>query len=137
MKFLPYIVSVFLLNYCAAAAIQEKSADKQERAVTEIGPGYIGIIYRADPSGMRIVQVYPDSPGLRAGLRTNDLLISANEQALNGLSLSAFREMVLRMKPGSPLHLQSIRSGRIMKTTVILGTRPDRLIYSTPRNRSY
>jgi carboxyl-terminal processing protease len=45
----------------------------------------IGVEVNPDPRGLRIVQVFNDSPAARAGLKTEDVIVAVNGRSLAGL----------------------------------------------------
>lgn len=67
------------------------------------GPSYLGILYVDGPDGIRIVEVFPNSPAHRAGLEIGDMIQTANGRLLGGgLTL---RYLIRDSLPGSEMHL--------------------------------
>lgn len=95
------------------------------------GEGYIGIGLKDEisdvpgepkPRGViRVLQVQPDSPAERAGIRQNDLIAGINGQVWNEL---LFREKVRMMKPNLIVDLKILRDGGLVDLKVTLGRRP-------------
>lgn len=99
------------------------------------GEGYIGIqmmdavvAVPGDPaprSGIRVMQVVPDSAAERAGLRQNDLIVELDKQIWrDGPVLLLFAEKIRGMKPGSQIVLKILRDGKLEDLRVTLGRRP-------------
>ena len=96
------------------------------------GEGFVGIalndeekIIPGDPKlrqVIRILQVQIDSPGEKAGLRVNDLIVGMDHQIWYGVPASPqFREKVLETKPGTTIELQVLRDARLETFRVTLG----------------
>lgn len=60
--------------------------------------------------GVRVVEVPPDSPAERGGLRANDRLLSVDGQAVAGLSAERVQRL-LAGEVGSTARLQVLREG--------------------------
>lgn len=99
------------------------------------GEGFVGIalkdeekIIPGDPKlrqVIRILQVQADSPGEKAGLQVNDLIVGMNRQIWHDAAASPkFREKVLELKPGTVIELQVLRDVRLETLKVILGRKP-------------
>lgn len=72
--------------------------------------------------GARISQIHPGGPAWRAGLRTGDVLLSADGQAVG-----TARDLMLRLsrlQPGHEMEVQVIRGGQIFTTSVSLIQQP-------------
>lgn len=54
----------------------------------------IGVEVDPDPRGLRIVQVFNDSPAARAGLKTEDVIVAVNGRSLAGLPEDAASSLV-------------------------------------------
>ncbi len=54
----------------------------------------IGVEVDPDPRGLRIVQVFNDSPAARAGLKTEDVIVAVNGRSLAGLPEDAAASLV-------------------------------------------
>lgn len=70
------------------------------------GPAYLGVIFVTDHGlpGVRVVQVLPNSPAERAGLRAGDTILRANGQFIAGGY--TLRSMIDALEPGARLDLE-------------------------------
>jgi carboxyl-terminal processing protease len=88
-------------------AAQHFSADDYRRYVEQVQGAFggIGISLTVEDGAPVVVQVFPDTPADRAGLRPRDQILEADGQGLVGLGLD---EIVgrLRGQPGSPVTLR-------------------------------
>ncbi len=77
----------------------------------------IGTTVQPDPRGLRVAQVFDESPAARAGVRADDLIVSADGQSLKGLAQEA---AVARVKGprGSDVRLGLVRGSD--KLTVVV-----------------
>lgn len=95
------------------------------------GEGYIGIAMKDEISDIpgeakpqeviRVTLVQPDSPGARAGIKQNDLIVGINGKVWNEI---LFRENVRMMKPNMKADLKILRAGELLDLKVTLGRRP-------------
>ncbi len=78
---------------------------EETRAAPE-GPAYLGVIFVTDHGlpGVRVVQVLPNSPAERAGLRAGDTILRANGQFIAGGY--TLRSLIDAMAPGARLELE-------------------------------
>lgn len=72
--------------------------------------GGIGVVIEVHEDGARIAQVLPDTPGSRAGLQVEDVIVSVDDRPLKGYSLVEC-VMALRGVPGSRARLGVVRPG--------------------------
>ena len=82
--------------------------------------GFLGILpmRKADPHGIAVRYVYPDSPAAKAGIAPGDLLISADGKAVHDR-----RELLLavcELEPGNELALELRRAGQSLRRKVVL-----------------
>ena len=82
----------------------------------------VGLGVREDKRGLRIVQVYDDSPADRAGLRTGDVVVAANGTSLRGKPEQVSTALI-KGRPGSEVRLTILSRGerrteRIERATV-------------------
>jgi len=101
------------------------------------GEGYIGIALSmrdevlavpGDPNprnAIRVVEVRMDTPGQRAGLQLNDLIVGLEGEVWRGVDASPlFREKIKSMKPNSTAGLLVLRDQKVIELGVTLGRRP-------------
>lgn len=86
------------------------------------GPG-LGIVMASNPaaSGVRIAAVTPDSPAMRAGIRTDDVLLQVNGKAIAGAGNTAVenaRAMIGKLKQGQVVKLRYARQGKTHDASV-------------------
>ncbi len=74
----------------------------------------------ADQGGVAITQVEPDSPGAKAGLKVEDVILAMNGDKIE--DLQAFRLKVASLPPGSTINLKVLRNGSTLDVPVTLGT---------------
>ena len=81
----------------------------------------IGTTVAPDPLGLRIVQVYDESPAARAGVKPGDVLTAADGKSLKGLPQET---AVARVKGpmGTDVRLAITRGGKKITTTVTRAT---------------
>jgi serine protease Do len=99
-----------------------------------VSRGYIGVTLKdVDPDlrqslklsragGALVLQVEPDSPGARAGIKTYDLILS-----VDGLAINSNDELISEIaarQPGAVARLQVLRDGRERTVQVKLAERP-------------
>ncbi len=110
------------------------------------GEGYIGIGLadeiavipgEATPRELiRVLQVQPNSPAERAGIRPNDLIVRINREMWHE---TLFRENVRMMRPNTGVDLKLLRDGEILDLKVTLARRPlsaDTLFFNAPTDNS-
>lgn len=99
------------------------------------GEGYIGIQMQeefanlpGDPKprgGIRVMMIMPDSPGHRAGLLFNDVIVGVHGEIWpDEASLLFFREKIRQFKPETKILLKVLRNGNLVDIEVKLGRRP-------------
>ena len=77
---------------------------------------------KEDDKGVFIIQVTPDSPADKAGLKHNDVVLEIDGEPVE--SAGAFRNNIAMLKPGSQAKLVVWRDGKRKTLTVKLGKRP-------------
>jgi hypothetical protein len=101
------------------------------------GEGFIGIALAmkdeimdllGDPRprhAIRVVEVREGSPGQRAGVQLNDLIVGLENEIWYGVEASPlFREKIKTMKPNTDAELKIFRNGDMIELKVRLGRRP-------------
>ncbi len=86
------------------------------------GPG-LGIVMAANTaaSGVRIAAVTPDSPAMRAGIRTGDVLLQVNGQTIAGNGSAAVenaRRLIGKLAKGDLVKLRYARQGKTHDASV-------------------
>src|SRR3954453_10732581 len=82
----------------------------------------VGIGALQDPRGLRVAQVFDDSPAQRAGIRRGDVIVAVNGKPLKGKPES-FSRGLIKGRPGSEVRLTFVaghrrRTKRIQRATV-------------------
>lgn len=72
--------------------------------------------------GIVILAVLADGPADRAGLKTNDVITSINNVAIDDAHIAI--EQIAAIKPGTEVALQLVRNGQPVVKTVAVSTRP-------------
>lgn len=101
------------------------------------GEGFIGIALAmkdevielpGDPKprhAIRVVEVREGSPGQRAGVQLNDLIVGLENEIWRDVEASPlFREKIKTMKPNTDAGLKILRNGDLIELKVKLGRRP-------------
>lgn len=99
------------------------------------GKGYIGIGLKpvvanvpGEPkprSLINVTQVQPNSPGERAGLKVNDLIVSLNGSTWGDeTSHEEFSRKIAEMKPDATVQLKVLRDQKLLDLEVTLTRRP-------------
>jgi membrane-associated protease RseP (regulator of RpoE activity) len=74
------------------------------------------------PGGIRVIEVVPDGPAAKAGLKADDVIT-----AVDGKPVESPQEIPGRVQglgPGSPVRLDVLREGKKLSLTVALGVHP-------------
>ena len=119
----------------AIPAVTAKAVTDRLMRGESIERGYLGVTIQnllpevkealgldANLKGAFIAEVNAGSPAARAGLRTEDIVVSINGQAVEGSSELTRR--VAQAKPGDKLRLEVLREGRRQTLEVTAGRRP-------------
>ncbi len=97
--------------------------DTPAASVKPAGDGYLGVTFYPGFQGLRIVDVFRDSPAARAGLIKGDTLVSAEGQPIGG-ALS-FRAKIRSMREGDRLRMRVVNVlGREREVTAIINEMP-------------
>jgi serine protease Do len=100
--------------------------------------GWLGIAMQQDPltpemaetfnfkgtHGVPIVEVYPDTPAERAGLRPDDIVTKANGRETH--TRTELLNAIGATRPNDTVEIEISRAGKPMTLKVTLGERPDR-----------
>ena len=123
---------LLLLLPVLVLACRQPQVKKAEPAVVPAvsvrpdGPGYLGVVFVSGIQGLRIVDVFPDSPASRAGLIKGDTLVGAMGRPIGGVY--SFRAKIRSMREGQklPLRVQNIL-GRERRVVVVINEMPEGL----------
>src|SRR5436309_2534048 len=87
-------------------------------------PGYLGLQISPDESGkgVRVGEVFPDSPAEKAGFMKDDVITDMDGAAAT--DVKAFVEGVVAHKPGDEIRFKVLRDGKETPIMVKLGKRP-------------
>ena len=99
------------------------------------GEGFIGIAMKDEISNVpgdpkprnviRVTEVRVDTPGQRAGIKLNDLVVGVDGQVWYEVDASLpFREKIRTLRPNTKVELKILRDGGLIELRVILGRRP-------------
>lgn len=100
--------------------VQELIAEIQARGwwgamVTSCEPGRFGI----EAAGLLVMQVTPDGPAERAGLRERDVIVSIDDTELGSLGDDAIGRFLGEIRPGDRLDMIVNRRGRSVSMEVV------------------
>lgn len=90
-------------------------------AVKPLGPATTERLGLAADTGLRLMQVAPDSPAERAGLKPGDVLTHLNDQLL--INAQQFTVLIRTLKPGDEAKLRLVREGEAVTLKARLGER--------------
>jgi serine protease DegQ len=91
-------------------------------AIQELTPELIDSFKLADANGVLITEVIRNSPAERAGIKTGDILISIDNNAIN--DWNSMLETVANLPPGSVVAIKVLRKGTTIVSQVKIGKRP-------------
>jgi S1-C subfamily serine protease len=116
-----------MLRYCRLFAVSSlllSSTTLYAQADREVAePGYAGMTIDAeDVDGLRVVEVEPQGPAERGGLRVGDLLVAINREPLRGVR--DLMAVLNTSKVGSQLNILVDRRGRRLLMRITLGRPP-------------
>jgi carboxyl-terminal processing protease len=94
---------------------------KQFQEVSNSQFSGIGLDVTQDPRGLRIAQVYDDSPASRAGLKQGDLITGVGTTSLKGKP-SDFSTSLIKGKPGTQVTITVVRDGKPRRVTLMRAT---------------
>ncbi|HMO60614.1 MAG TPA: S41 family peptidase [Ferruginibacter sp.] len=99
-------------------------ADELQSANDDLAGGYsgIGVEFEMINDTINIVHVMPDGPSFKAGIKTGDKLIKANDSVLAGVKISYKRiKKILRGKDAVTIQLEVLRGSTAQKIAVTRG----------------
>jgi len=115
--------------------------------------GFIGITLMAEHffdaenkkiPAIRVSSVYPDTPGQKAGLRTNDMIVAVDGRRVEGwMKNQDFIDYVQGKSPGDPLKLHLPRDDKLIEIELKLGEKPKTAVtpsayyYSAPAPKEW
>ncbi len=91
-------------------------------AIQELTPELIESFKMADSNGVLITEVIHNSPAERAGIKTGDILISIDNNAIN--DWNSMLETVANLPPGNVVAVKVLRKGTAIVSQVKIGKRP-------------
>jgi serine protease DegQ len=91
-------------------------------AIQELTPELIESFKLADANGVLITEVIRNSPAERAGIKTGDILISIDNNAIN--DWNSMLETVANLPPGNVVSVKVLRKGTAIVSQVKIGKRP-------------
>ncbi len=71
----------------------------------------VGLVVSPHPSGLRVVQVYADTPAKRAGLKEDDVIVAVEGRALKGVKQQAATDRI-KGPPGTDVKITVSRDGK-------------------------
>src|SRR3954454_23702735 len=89
---------------------------KQFQEVSNSQFSGIGLDVTQDPRGLRIAQVYDDSPASRAGLKQGDLITAVGRTSLKGKP-TGFSTSLIKGKSGTQVTITAVRGGETRRGT--------------------
>jgi serine protease Do len=87
-----------------------------------VTPEIAELLNLAEPNGVLVAQIEPNSPASRAGLRRGDVILEVDGRPIG--SYDTFRNAVALMRPGTTIELLVWRNGRTSEMSLTLGERP-------------
>jgi predicted metalloprotease with PDZ domain len=118
--------AIAILMLLAATACWPLSATAQEAAEEPPAPrvsgprSWLGVwLGDAVDGGVQVVALVPQGPADKAGLRSGDIILRANEAEVG--DQAALSRLLARLSPGDSLDLAVLRSGEALQLPVELG----------------
>ncbi len=106
-----------------------EGVSQQERGFAQARPepGYLGIVAddRGSQSGIQVLQVIPQGPAEKGGLRAGDLMLAVNNQAVR--RLQDLGSVLQKSQRGDVLQFDVNRNGKTQRLLVVLGRRPQQV----------
>lgn len=108
------IALLFILTLLALTGCKSVSDGSGGEDPGQDGESYLGIIYTEHPLGVRIVNIYPDSPAQVGGLEGGDIIVAINDTPIRGKF--GLGSMIREMTPGDEITVTVLRDGSYRKT---------------------
>ena len=111
----------------------------------KVARGYLGIDLQDVDAGLArsfgvpnsggalVAEVGPDSPAVKGGLKSGDVIVAVNGKDVTGVE--NLKVTISQLRPGSQAGITIVRNGAEMKLNITLGERPDFTPASTKPNR--
>ena len=122
-----HVLLVITLGLGLAGCCSRSSSDSSSSKPT-LERGWIGGEFKttkrkpvagAGQSSVYVKQVYPNTPGEQAGLKTSDLVVKVNDSPVT--DLKDFRALIDAAPPGSRATIQVLRSGESLDLPITIG----------------
>ena len=79
---------------------------------------FLGVSTKATENGAQVVEVSPESPAAKAGLKEDDIITKINKEAIDGPA--ALFEQIGKFKPEDKITVEFLREGKSNKKEVVL-----------------
>jgi TonB-dependent SusC/RagA subfamily outer membrane receptor len=83
-----------------------------------INKAFLGVSTKATENGAQVVEVSPESPAAKAGLKEDDIITKINKEAIDGPA--ALFEQIGKYKPEDKITVEFLREGKSIKKEVVL-----------------
>ena len=83
-----------------------------------INKAFLGVSTKSTENGAQVVEVSPESPAAKAGLKENDIITKINKEAIDGPA--ALFEQIGKFKPEDKITVEFLREGKSIKKEVVL-----------------
>jgi carboxyl-terminal processing protease len=99
------------------------SPSAYEMFLNESNPHFagIGVSVLENPMGLRVIDVFPNSPAARAGLARGDLIVGVNSTRLAGRT-ATFASSLIRGHPGTKVQITVRRGTNTMHYSIVRAT---------------
>ena len=84
--------------------------------------GGIGVSVFPGATGLRVIDVFPNSPAARSGLQRGDVIVDVNSTRLAGHT-AQFASGLIRGKPGTSVSITALRGGRTLHFSIVRAER--------------
>ncbi len=146
MKLLPLATALLALNTPLVMADSQSTADPVPSNINQQRNGWLGVYIRPMPhalaaqlsslmpsgEGILVDQVEPNSPAARAGIKSNDILLSFNDQKL--YSPAQLIRLVASSHAGTEVAFKVIRKGKVETVVSEIGQHPGHLAQRPRQN---